>query len=418
MTAIDIDLGRRKLDWARSHMPVHAQLRARYGDSRPLAGMTVAVASHIEAKTGVFIETLAAAGAEVVFTCSVAATTQDDVVAALNEQPNVTGYARHDAAAAEVEALHLKVLDHHPNFILDDAAELTAQLVHQRRAQAGELVGMCEQTSTGVQRLRAMEREGLMTFPAYAVNDTPMKHDFDNVHGTGESSLANLALTTNLLLAGKRVVVAGYGYCGQGVANKAKGWGARVAITEVDPRKALRAHMAGFDVASMQQAAGEGEVFITATGNRDVLRREHFESMRDGAVIANAGHFNVEVCLSDLDALAVDQREVRPGISEYRLSDGRRINVVAGADLVNLAAPTAMGHPVEVMDQTFAMQFVAAVHLLANCDSLAPGVHKVPDEVDQHVARLKLETLNIHIDTLTDAQRSYLDAWRIDDIRA
>ncbi len=417
MRETDIDAGRNKLDWARSHMPIHAELRRRFGQSRPFQGLTIAVSSHLEAKTGVFIETLAAAGAEVVFTGSVAATTQDDVAAALAEQSSITGYARRAATDAELEALHRQVLEHKPNFILDDAAELTARLVHEHPDRASALAGVCEQTATGVQRLQAMEREGAIGFPAYAVNDTPMKHDFDNVHGTGESSLTNLLLVTNLLLAGKRVVVAGYGYCGKGVAQKARGWGARITVTEVDPREALRAHMAGFDVARMDQIVTEGDFFITTTGNRDVLRREHFERMKDGAVIANAGHFNVEVTLKELEAMAEDRRSVRPGIDEYRLSDGRRINVIAGAELVNLAAPTSMGHPAEVMDQTFAMQFMAALHLVEHRDALTPGVHPVPDEVDRHVAGIKLRTLGIDIDCLTDSQRRYLEAWKIRDIK-
>jgi len=412
----DIELGRRKLDWARSHMPIHSELRRIHGARHPFAGLVVAVGSHIEAKTGVFIETLAAAGAEVVFTASVAATTQDDVVAALNAQPGITGYARRGVSAEESVALHERTVAHKPNLILDDAAELTALLVHRFPEHVAELLGMCEQTATGVQRLHAMERQGLITFPAYAVNDTPMKHDFDNVHGTGESALANLALATNLLLAGKRVVVAGFGYCGQGVAQKAKGWGARVTVTEVDPRKALRAHMLGFDVAPMAQAVRQAEVIITTTGNRDVLRREHFEAMPDGVVLANAGHFHVEIDTGALAEMAAASREVRPGITEHRLADGRRINVVAGAELVNLAAPTAMGHPVEVMDQTFAMQFMAAVHLLEHRASLGAAVYPVPDEVDRQVAQIKLRTLGLRIDTLTDDQRRYQDSWRSEDI--
>lgn len=416
MTDVDVQLGRRKLDWARSHMPIHAELRRQYGASKPFSAITVAVGSHIEAKTGVFIETLAAAGARVLFTSSVAATTQDDVVAALNEQSGIEGFARRAADTDECEANHDLVLERGPNFILDDAAELTARMVYRHPEQVGSILGMCEQTATGVQRLRAMAKEGSLTFPAYAVNDTPMKHFFDNVHGTGESSLANLALVTNLLIAGKRVVVAGFGYCGEGVAQKARGWGARVTVTEIDPRKALRAHMAGFEVLPMVEAVQTADLVITTTGNRDVLRQEHFEHMPDGVVLANAGHFSVEIALDALQGMTEAEREVRPGIVEYRLADGRNINVVAGAELVNLAAPTAMGHPVEVMDQTFAMQFMAALHLLEHRRTLPAGVHPVPDEVDRQVAELKLATLGIGIDSLTEDQQRYLDAWRRSDI--
>ena len=416
--AVDIELGRNKLAWARNHMPIHARLRATRGETRPLEGLTVAVCSHLEAKTGVLIETLAAAGAEVLFTGSEPMSTQDDVVAALAEQPGIRAFARHGVGDDEFEALQLELLEHGPELILDDAAELTARLVDHRPDRVARLRGVCEQTTTGVHRLQAMERQGLLTFPAYAVNDTPMKHYFDNVHGTGESALTNLALVTNLLLAGKRVVVAGYGYCGRGVAHKAQGWGADVVVTEIDPRRALQAHMEGFAVMSMQAAAAEGDVFLTTTGNRDVLRREHFEAMRDGAVVANAGHFDVEIRVADLEALAGQPREVRPGIGEYTLADGRRINLVAGGRLVNLAAPTSMGHPAEVMDQTFAMQLSAGLHLLEHRQELAATVHPVPDAVDREVAELKLETLGIAIDALTDDQRAYLDAWRFESIKS
>ncbi|NIR60864.1 MAG: adenosylhomocysteinase [Gammaproteobacteria bacterium] len=416
MATPDIELGRKKLDWARSHMPVHAELRRLYGERRPLEGMTVAVCSHIEAKTGVLIETAAAAGARVLFAGSEPMSSQDDVVAALNAEEGITGYARRGATEKEFKAFHRKVLEQRPSFVLDDAAELTARLVHEYPETAARLAGMCEQTTTGVQRMQAMAREGRITFPAYAVNDTPMKRLFDNVHGTGESSLTNLLMCTNLLLAGKRVVVAGFGFCGRGVARKARGWGARVMVTEVDPRKALQAHMEGFEVGPMAEAARHGELFVTTTGNRDVLRREHFERMPDDAVISNAGHFNVEIDREALEDMAAAMREVRPGITEYRLADGRRLNVVAEGHLVNLAAPGSMGHPVEVMDQTFAVQLAAAVHLVEHREELGPGVHAVPDAVDRQVAELKLRTLGIAIDDLTEGQRRYVEAWRIEDI--
>ena len=335
----------------------------------------------------------------------------------MNEQDRIEGFARRAADIDECEANHDLVLERGPNIILDDAAELTARMVYRHPEQVGAIHGVCEQTATGVQRLHAMAKEGTLSFPAYAVNDTPMKHYFDNVHGTGESALTNLALVTNLLIAGKRVVVAGFGYCGQGVARKARGWGARVAVTEIEPRQALRAHMEGFDVLPMTEAVTAADLIITTTGNRDVLRQEHFERMRDGVVLANAGHFSVEIAVGALAEMAQSVRDVRAGITEYRLANGSRINVVAGAELVNLAAPTAMGHPIEVMDQTFAMQFMAAVHLLAHRSQLQPGVYPVPDEVDRTVAELKLVTLGLEIDSLTEAQTRYLDAWRRSDIQ-
>ena len=418
MAAVDIDTGRRKLDWARAHMPIHARLRERFAKARPLADTVIAVCSHVEAKTGVLIETLAAAGAQVVFTGSEPMSSQDDVIAALNEQPGITGYMRHGVTDDELADLHEKVLDQRPGFILDDAAELTARWVARHPDTAAGLLGTCEQTTTGVQRLQAMAGQGVLHFPAYAVNDTPMKHYFDNVHGTGESTLTNLCQATNLLLAGQRVVIAGFGYCGRGLAEKARGWNARVIVTEVDPRRALQAHMAGFDVMSMEEAACHGDFFITATGNRDVLRAEHFRHMRDGAVLANAGHFNVEISAEDLATLARSRREVRAGIEEFTLEDGRRINLLCEGRLANLAAPTAMGHPAEVMDQTFATQFMAAVDLVARQSELNAGVHPVPDAVDRKVAGIKLETLGVGIDELTESQKRFASAWRIEDIRS
>ncbi|MFW6277906.1 MAG: adenosylhomocysteinase [Halorhodospira sp.] len=415
-TASSSEIGHQKLDWARAHMPVHTALRKRLGEERPFAGLTIAVCSHIEAKTGILLETLAAAGAEVVFTGSEPGSSQDDVVAALNEQPRITGYAQRGVSEGKLAELHAQALDHEPELILDDAAELTARLVHQRPELLEGLRGVCEQTTTGVQRIRAMVADGALRFPAYAVNQTPMKHEFDNIHGTGESALTNLMLTTNLLLAGKQVVVCGYGDCGVGIAHKAHAWGAQVTVTEVEPRRALRAHMNGFTVRPMAEAAQIGELFITVTGNRDVIRAEHIERMRDGAILANAGHFNVEIDTSGLAELAIEQREARPGVEAFRLADGREIYLVCEGRLVNLAAPTAMGHPAEVMDQTFAMQLMAARHLHAHRDELTAGVHVVPDAVDAEVASLKLETLGVRIDTLTARQQRFPDAWRTEEI--
>ncbi|ABM60845.1 adenosylhomocysteinase [Halorhodospira halophila] len=415
-TTSSAEPGHQKLAWARAHMPVHTALRDRYREIRPFAGLCIAVCSHIEAKTGVFLETLAAAGAEVVFTGSEPGSSQDDVVAALNEQPGISGYARRGVNEEELARLHSRALDHQPNLILDDAAELTARLVHQRPELLDGLRGVCEQTTTGVQRIQAMLADGALRFPAYAVNHTPMKHEFDNIHGTGESALTNLMLTTNLLLAGKQVVVCGYGDCGVGIAHKARAWGAQVTVTEVEPRRALRAHMNGFAVRPMDEAAGIGEFFITATGNRDVIRGEHFRLMRDGAILANAGHFNVEIDAAGLADEAEARYTVRPGIEAFRMGDGREIHLICEGRLVNLAAPTAMGHPAEVMDQTFAMQFMAAEDLLRRRDQLNAGVHAVPDAVDAEVASLKLKTLGVGIDALTDSQRRFLEAWRADDI--
>ncbi len=415
---VDLESGRRKLAWARMHMPIHAYLREQWTDGQPFAGQTVAVCSHLEAKTGVFIETLAALGAQVVFTASEPRSIQDDVVAALLAQPGIHGYARREADETELARLHAATLAHAPSLILDDAAELTAAMIQTRPDLLPRLLGTCEQTTTGVQRLKAMAAQGLLGFPTYAVNDTPMKRYFDNIHGTGESALANLALAANMLLAGKRLVVAGYGYCGRGVAEKARGWQARVLVTETDPRRALQAHMAGFEVEPMILAAAWGNVFITATGSKGVLRREHFEVMRDGALLANVGHFDVEIDTQALAELAQTQREVRAGITEYQLRDGRRLYLLAQGHLLNLTAPAAMGHPIEVMDQTFAMQIVAARHLLAHRAELPAGVHTVPDSVDKQVAQLKLITLGIDIDLTTAAQAEFPSAWSRQEIKS
>lgn len=417
MTNPHLDSGERKLEWARAYMPIHAQLRARYRAEAPFAGLVVAVCSHVEAKTGVFIETLRAAGAEVVFTGSEPKSSQDDVVAALNTRDGITGYIHRGVDDRTLEDLHASTLEHRPNLILDDAAELTAHLVHRRAELRDGLRGVCEQTTTGVHRLHAMAAQGMLTFPAYAVNDTPLKHEFDNIHGTGESSLSAIMATTNVLLAGRCVVVAGYGDCGVGIAQRARAWGARVIVTEIEPRAALRAHMHGFEVAPMVEAARLGELFITTTGNRGVIDGRHFEHMRDGAILANAGHFNIEIDVPALAALASDRREVRPGVESFRLADGREIRVVAEGRLVNLAAPPAMGHPIEVMDQTFAMQFMAALDMVERGSTLGPGVHRVPDRVDRQVAEIKLDSLGVRIDDLTDNQRRYLDSWKIEDIK-
>jgi adenosylhomocysteinase len=273
------------------------------------------------------------------------------------------------------------------------------------------IVGGCEETTTGVHRLRSMDADGALRYPVFAVNDTPMKRLFDNVHGTGESALANIAMTTNLSFAGKNVVVSGFGHCGKGVAKKAAGQNADVIVTEVDPRRALEAHMEGYDVMPMDEAAKVGDVFVTTTGNRDVITADHFPHMEDGALLANAGHFDIEIDLDGLSDLAVAQREVRDGVREYELEDGTRLNVLAEGRLVNLAGPIALGHPVEVMDQSFGIQAVCVRELAENGDDYGPGVHEVPDRLDREVAETKLAAEGIEIDELTPEQREYMDSW-------
>jgi adenosylhomocysteinase len=407
-----VDAGHRKLDWARSHMPILAELRDSFREEQPFAGERVGMAMHIEAKTAILTELIAEGGAEVAITGCNPLSTQDDVSAALDDHEAITSYARHGVDDEEYYDAMSAVLDHDPTITVDDGCDLVT-LVHEERPDLIDtILGGCEETTTGVHRLRAMEADGALEYPVFAVNDTPMKSLFDNVHGTGESSLTNIAMATNLSITGKTVVVGGFGYCGKGVAKKADGMNADVVVTEVDERRALEAHMEGYDVMPMHEAAAEGDIFVTTTGNRDVITREDFEVMADGVLLANAGHFDVEVNLDDLSDLAVDTREVRDGVTEYEMADGRRLNVLAEGRLVNLAGPLSMGHPVEVMDQSFGVQAVCARELVENGDAYGPGVHDVPDDLDREVARIKLDAEGIEIDGLTDTQQEYMDSWQ------
>jgi len=431
--------GRRKMDWARQHMPILGALREEFEAHEPLAGQRIAMAMHVEAKTANLAETLAEGGAEVAITGCNPLSTHDDVSAALDAHENVTSYAKRGVDDEEYYDAIEATLDVEPTITVDDGGDLVLRIHEYHPELIDDVLGGCEETTTGVHRLRAMDADGALEYPVFAVNDTPMKRLFDNVHGTGESSLANIAMTTNLSFAGKTVVVSGYGDCGRGVAEKASGQNADVVVTEVDPRRALEAHMEGYDVMPMNEAAAEGDVFITTTGNRDVITTQDFERMDDGVLLANAGHFDVEVNLDDLSDLAASVREVRDGVREYELEDGRRLNVLAEGRLVNLAGPLALGHPVEVMDQSFGVQAVCVRELVAaNAGGLgdriaerirerlgrttAPeptgarsydaGVHEVPDALDREVARIKLDAEDIGIDELTEAQVEYMDDWR------
>ena len=403
--------GRRKMDWALQHMPILNALREEFADEQPLEGEVVAMAMHVEAKTANLVELLAEGGAEVAITGCNPLSTHDDVSAALDTHESITSYAVRGVDDDEYyDAMHA-CLAHEPTITVDDGMDMV-KLVHEEYpGLIDSIVGGAEETTTGVDRLRAMEADGELHYPVFAVNDTPMKQLFDNVHGTGESSLATIAMTTNLSWAGKNVVVGGYGQCGKGVAKKAAGQNANVIVCEVDPRKALEAHMEGYEVLPMAEAAKKGDVFVTTTGNRDVITREHFEEMQDGVLLANAGHFDVEVNLEDLDDLAVDRYEVRDGVEGFELPDGRVLNVIAEGRLVNLAAPIALGHPVEVMDQSFGVQAVVVRELAANGEQYEPGVHDVPDELDREVADIKLTAEGVEYDDLTDEQREYMGSW-------
>ena len=406
------EAGARKLDWARQHMPILAALREEFAAAEPFAGERVGMAMHVEAKTAILAELFAAGGAEVAIAGCNPLSTQDDVSAALDAIAGVTSYAKHDVDDDAYYGAMAAVAEFEPTVTVDDGCDLVTLIHDEYPDLIDGVLGGCEETTTGVTRLRAMADDGALRYPVFAVNDTPMKTLFDNVHGTGESALANVEMATNLSIAGKTVVVAGYGYCGKGVARKAEGLDAQVVVTEVDPRKALEAHMEGHEVLPMAEAAAEGDLFVTTTGNRDVITREHFERMADGALLANAGHFDVEIDLDDLDDLAVARREVRDGIEEFELADGRRLNVLAEGRLVNLAGPLSMGHPVEVMDQSFGVQAVCARELVANAGAYDAGVHAVPDALDREVAETKLDAEGVAHDSLTDAQREYMDSWQ------
>ncbi|PSP38874.1 adenosylhomocysteinase [Halobacteriales archaeon QH_7_65_31] len=406
-----VEEGHRKIEWAREHMPILHELRGAFERDRPLAGETVGMAMHVEAKTAALTELLAAGGAEVAITGCNPLSTHDDVSAALDAQERITSYAERGVDDERYYEAIEAVIGHEPTITVDDGMDMIAAIHQDYPDLIDGIVGGCEETTTGVHRLRAMDEDGELRYPVFAVNDTPMKRQFDNVHGTGEAALANIAMTTNLSYAGKTVVVAGYGDCGRGVAKKAKGQNAHVIVTEVDPRRALEAHMEGYEVTSMAEAASRGDVFVTTTGNRDIITDEHFPAMKDGVVLANAGHFDVEVNLDQLDELAVETREAREGVTAYELGDGRRINVLAEGRLVNLASPVALGHPVEIMDQSFGIQAVAVRELVANGDSYEPGVHDVPDELDREVAETKLDAEGVSLDTLSAEQREYMGSW-------
>jgi len=404
--------GRRKIEWARQHMPILAALRERFEAEQPFAGERIGMAMHVEAKTAVLAETLAAGGAEVAITGCNPLSTHDDVSAALDAVDGVTSYARRGVDGdAYYEAMEA-VIAHEPTVTVDDGGDLVFAIHEDHPGLIDGVVGGCEETTTGVHRLRAMAEDGALEYPMFAVNDTPMKRLFDNVHGTGESALSSIAMTTNLSWAGKTVVVAGFGHCGKGVARKASGQNADVVVTEVDPRRALAAHMEGYDVMPMAEAAREGDVFVTTTGNRDVIVREHFERMADGVVLANAGHFDVEIDLDALADLAVDTYEARDGMMAYEMPDGRRLHVLAEGRLVNLATPISLGHPIEVMDQSFGVQAVCVRELVERGAEYDAGVHDVPDDLDREVAETKLAAEGIAIDDLTGTQREYMDSWQ------
>ena len=401
-----IESGNMKMDWARNHMPVLAIVREKFEEEKPLKGLKIGMALHVEAKTAVLVETLAAGGAEVSITGCNPLSTQDDVALALGTRKNISCFAKYGVGSEEYYEAIDRVLDLKPDITIDDGADLIFKLHKERTDLLPKILGGCEETTTGVHRLHAMEKEGALKMPVIAVNDAMTKYLFDNRYGTGQSAWDGINRTTNLLVAGKNVVVAGYGWCGRGVALRAAGLGANVIVTEVDPIRALEARMDGYRVMKMADAAKLGEIIVTATGNRDILTAEHFKSMPDGAILANSGHFNVEIDMESLASLAKSVRTVRNNIKEYDIGD-RRINVIAEGRLVNLAAGD--GHPAEVMDMSFANQALCVRYIAEN--KLPNGVHKVPLELDTFVAKMKLQSMGISIDELTETQECYMSGW-------
>jgi adenosylhomocysteinase len=401
--------GEQKILWAQKHMPVLAQIEPKLRQSLPFAGLKIALSVHIEAKTAVLCRMLVCGGAELYATGCNPLSTQDDVAAALAKS-GVSVFARHAATPSQYTDDLMSVLAPGPNIIIDDGGDL-AQLLHTQLPQLlPDIIGGCEETTTGIRRLQSMLEQHVLRYPVIAVNDAKCKHLFDNRYGTGQSVWDGINRTTNLIVAGKNVVVAGYGWCGKGVALRAKGQGAHVYVTEIDPVKALEAHMDGYDVLQMSEAAGIGDIFVTVTGCRDVITEEHFSKMRGGAVLCNAGHFNVEIDVNWLERNSESSYEARSNIKGYNLG-GKTLFVLAEGRLVNLASGD--GHPAEIMDMSFSIQLLSCVYLAANGKNLPPGLYPVPEDLDNTVAEIKLHSLSRKIDKLSDAQKAYLSSWQM-----
>ncbi|ADO57515.1 adenosylhomocysteinase [Paenibacillus polymyxa] len=400
--------GHLKIDWVEAHMPVLNRIRQQFEQEQPFDGLKVTICLHLEAKTAYLAKVVQAGGAQVTITGSNPLSTQDDVCAALVED-GVTVLAKYNPDPEEFKNLQIKALETKPDLIIDDGGDLVTLLQSERPDLISTIRGGAEETTTGIIRLKALEKEGQLHFPMVAVNDAYCKYLFDNRYGTGQSAFDGIIRTTNLVVAGSTVVVVGYGWCGKGVAMRAKGLGANVVVTEVDPIKAVEAHMDGFHVLPMVEAAKLGDFFITVTGNKAVITGEHFDVMKDGAVLCNAGHFDVEVSKPELAKRSESIRTVRRNIEEYRFKDGRKMYLLAEGRLVNLAA--ADGHPAEIMDTTFALQALGLKYVNDRYNELGKAVINVPYEIDEQVARFKLDSLGIKIDTLTEDQKVYLDSW-------
>lgn len=401
--------GRRRIEWAKREMPVLALIRQRFASQKPLQGLRIAACLHVTTETANLMDTLHAGGAEVMLTASNPLSTQDDVAAALVSHFEIPVFA----IKGEDHATYYKhidaALDHHPHITMDDGADLVSTMHKSRRELLETMLGGTEETTTGVIRLRAMAADGALGFPVIAVNDAMTKHFFDNRYGTGQSTIDGIVRATNILLAGKTFVIAGYGWCGRGLAMRARGMGANVIVTEVDPLPALEAVMDGYRVMSMDEAAPIGDIFVTVTGDINVIDRRHFEMMKDGAIVANSGHFNVEINIPALEEMAVEKRLVRPFVAQYVLQDGRCIHLLGEGRLINLAA--AEGHPASVMDMSFANQALSLEYIARHGKELEKKVYAVPEAIDRQIAQLKLEAMGVRIDTLTEEQRRYLSSW-------
>jgi adenosylhomocysteinase len=403
------DLGKKRIEWANQSMKVLQIIRKEFIKNQPLKGLRISACLHVTAETANLMIALRDGGADVALCASNPLSTQDDVAASLVRDYNIPTFAIKGEDNDSYYSHIMAALDHKPQITMDDGADLVGVLHTKRKAELAHVIGGTEETTTGVIRLRAMAKEGVLQYPIIAVNDADTKHLFDNRYGTGQSTIDGIIRATNFLLAGSKFVVAGYGWCGRGLASRARGAGAEVIVTEIDPTKALEAVMDGFRVMSMEEAAKLGDVFCTVTGNKNVLAKQHFEAMKDGAIISNSGHFNVEIDIPSLEKLAGSKRTTRSFVEEYTMKDGRRINLLGEGRLINLAA--AEGHPASVMDMSFADQALCCEYMAKNYKSLEKRVYTVPVDLDKRVAKLKLESMGIKIDRLTPEQEEYLASW-------
>lgn len=401
-------IGKQKIEWVKRNMPILYSLEQEFKKTRPFEGIRISLSIHLEAKTAYLSKVLAAGGAQMAVTGSNPLSTQDDVAAALVED-GINVYSWYDCTRSEYDKFIDETLSHRPHIVIDDGGDLTHALHTRKSHLLSGVYGGCEETTTGVMRLKALEKEGKLKFPMMAVNDAMCKHLFDNRYGTGQSVWDGINRTTNLIVAGKTVVIAGYGWCGKGVAMRAKGLGAKVIVTEIDPVKAIEAYMDGFSVMTMDEACEHGDIFVTVTGCEKVITKKHFEKMKDGTVLCNAGHFNVEICIPELEQISSSVTQSRKDITCYEMSNGKRLYLLGEGRLVNLACGD--GHPAEIMDMSFAVQAYAALYILQHYLELEQKVIDIPEEIDNKIAMMKLKSLGIAIDELTEEQKRYINSW-------